>query len=175
MFASNGLLATKISDISSKIGLSYGLLYHYFKSKESIFIELVKRAINMSNENIENVCKTNLEPVEKLYSLIKSVLDSINNNLSAYYFILIIQVIVNESVPKETKELLKNFSKPVDMLCVLIKEGQNKGTIIDGNVEDITTTFWSIIYGIAIFKISDGENFKMPDYSILINMFKKKK
>ena len=36
LFAAKGLSATKITDISAASGISQGLLYHYFESKEEI-------------------------------------------------------------------------------------------------------------------------------------------
>lgn len=37
VFARRGMVATKISDIAKEAGLSHGLVYHYFNSKEEIF------------------------------------------------------------------------------------------------------------------------------------------
>lgn len=38
--------ATKISDIAQKAGMSYGLIYNYFKSKDEIYMSLIKRNLN---------------------------------------------------------------------------------------------------------------------------------
>ena len=44
VFSERGFAATKISNIASEAGLSHGLMYHYFKTKDEIFVELVRSA-----------------------------------------------------------------------------------------------------------------------------------
>ena len=42
LFIRKGYTATKISDISQAVGMSVGLLFHYFSSKENLYEELIK-------------------------------------------------------------------------------------------------------------------------------------
>jgi len=44
LFAEKGLLATSVQDIASRAEVSVGLLYHYFKTKEEVFDELIRYA-----------------------------------------------------------------------------------------------------------------------------------
>ena len=44
LFDQNGYSGTKISDIAEKAGISKGLTYHYFHSKEEIVLALLTRA-----------------------------------------------------------------------------------------------------------------------------------
>src|SRR5690554_8173982 len=48
VFARRGLAGTKVGDIAATAGLSHGLLYHYFRSKDEIFTELAKIAYQVS-------------------------------------------------------------------------------------------------------------------------------
>lgn len=41
VFARKGVSGTKVADIAAAAGLSHGLLYHYFRSKEAVFETLV--------------------------------------------------------------------------------------------------------------------------------------
>src|SRR5258707_14679243 len=43
VFARKGLAATKMADIAKEADISYGLLYHYFDTKELIFKATVER------------------------------------------------------------------------------------------------------------------------------------
>ncbi|HED23588.1 MAG TPA: TetR/AcrR family transcriptional regulator, partial [Firmicutes bacterium] len=49
-FTAKGLFATKVKDIAEEAGIAQGLIYHYFESKEEIFIELIKEALDKMNE-----------------------------------------------------------------------------------------------------------------------------
>ena len=42
LFSENGYFQTSIADIALKSNISKGLFYHYYKSKEEIFNEIVK-------------------------------------------------------------------------------------------------------------------------------------
>jgi len=50
LYAKKGLSATKITDIASASGISQGLIYHYYRSKEEIFVELIGIAFARLNE-----------------------------------------------------------------------------------------------------------------------------
>ena len=39
VFAENGIRLTKISNIAKEAGISHGLVYHYFESKEELLYE----------------------------------------------------------------------------------------------------------------------------------------
>lgn len=43
VFAEKGIARSKISDIASAAGLSHGLVYHYFESKDAIFEAIVEQ------------------------------------------------------------------------------------------------------------------------------------
>jgi AcrR family transcriptional regulator len=45
LFASNGFHATTINQIARQAGISKGLLYNYFKSKEDLLSEIIRRSI----------------------------------------------------------------------------------------------------------------------------------
>src|SRR5271154_1135621 len=40
VFEDNGFLEARISDIAERAGLSHGSFYHYFESKEEVFLEV---------------------------------------------------------------------------------------------------------------------------------------
>ena len=42
MFERKGFLSARVSDITTRAKISYGTFYHYFDSKESIFLELAQ-------------------------------------------------------------------------------------------------------------------------------------
>ena len=46
LFSEKGYFETSISEISSKSKISKGLFYHYYKSKEEIFDEIIKESID---------------------------------------------------------------------------------------------------------------------------------
>ena len=45
LFVRKGYAATKVSDIAEAVGMSTGLMFHYFDSKEKLYEELVKLGV----------------------------------------------------------------------------------------------------------------------------------
>jgi len=62
VFIRKGFAATKISDIAVEAGMSNGLMYHYFQSKEEIYAELVRRAAMFSRRLLEQSRRTAVNP-----------------------------------------------------------------------------------------------------------------
>ncbi len=66
VFVHKGFAAAKMSDIATEAGISYGLMYHYFQSKDEIYAELVKDAIDSSRCVIEHATPEGGEPIDKV-------------------------------------------------------------------------------------------------------------
>jgi AcrR family transcriptional regulator len=174
IFARRGLAATKIGDIAAAAKLSHGLVYHYFESKEKVFIELVNRAMESATESVKMVDAMPLEPLEKIKTISEYVTRSIyEDEESAYYFLLMVQAYVSDANPEEIRTLIRDVFRPDIIMQKIVEEGQKQGTIYDGNPGDYSTLYWSAIQGLALTKIAYGINFKMPSYELLLRIFKK--
>jgi AcrR family transcriptional regulator len=172
VFAKKGFAATKISDIVARGGMSHGLVYHYFRSKEEIFFDLLKRAIATSVQSITQVEALEIPPLEKVRMIAQYILGGIESyEDSAYYFMIVLHASVMD-VPKEMAELISSSIISIRSLANIIAEGQKTGEIREGDPFGMTVTFFAAIEGLAVYKLAmDG--FKMPDPEILVNMVKK--
>jgi AcrR family transcriptional regulator len=172
VFAKKGFAATKISDIVARGGMSHGLVYHYFRSKEEIFFDLLKRAIATSVQSITQVEALEMPPLEKIRMIAQYILGGIESyEDSAYYFMIVLHASVMD-VPKEMAELISSSSISIRSLANIIAEGQKTGEIREGDPFGMTVTFFAAIEGLAVYKLA-MEAFKMPDPEILVNMVKK--
>jgi AcrR family transcriptional regulator len=174
LFAKRGLAATKISDIAKNANLSHGLIYHYFQSKEDIFIELVSRALEESAKELREADGLPLESLDKIETIAENVIKGIDETEdSAFYFLLMIQAYVSDANPKEVKELMQNSSITNEIILKIVEEGQKSGSIGDGNPQDYVMIFWALIQGLAFYKLLAGEGFKAPSTKLLLKMFQK--
>ena len=55
MFARQGFHACRVSDIADEAGVAYGLVYHYFKSKDQVLNELFTERWSLLLAAIEEV------------------------------------------------------------------------------------------------------------------------
>lgn len=92
LFAQNGYHATSISQIAKKAGISKGLLYNYFDSKEELLIKVIDNGFNELIENFD-LNKDNIltdEEFEYFLHFMFKILDS-QRSFWRLYFSLILQ------------------------------------------------------------------------------------
>lgn len=64
LFANNGFTKTSISAVAKKAGISKGLIYHYFDSKQAILEGIFKQLIDLNDEVLD--MSEDLQPEEKI-------------------------------------------------------------------------------------------------------------
>ena len=74
LFAVNGLAGTKISRIASDAGMSQGLMYHYFRSKEEIYVALIRHAFSRMNTAVRALEALPVTAREKIETAIVQLL-----------------------------------------------------------------------------------------------------
>jgi len=173
LYAKKGLSATKITDISSASGISQGLIYHYYRSKEEIFVELIGIAFARLNEACRWLESQPLSPKEKIKFAIEELLKLLEQDENAArYHLLIAQATASEAIPDEAKGIIeKENTFPYEVIARIITEGQKYGSIKKYDAKELALVFWTSINGLAIYKAVHGEKFKAPDSNILTSMF----
>lgn len=174
VFARRGMVATKISDIAKEAGLSHGLVYHYFKSKEEIFMTLVQKALDSSLNVIYYAHEQVGTPLEKLRWMTEQIIKSIDNGDEILLFLIMIQASTSDIVSEEVKEMLtgEHAVSPVMATIPLIVEGQKVREIKQGDPVQLAVTYYAFIQGLAINRIQ-WEECPMPEANLIMNIFKK--
>lgn len=174
LFATKGLGATKITDIVEESGISQGLLYHYFRSKEEVFVELIRHALQGMNAAARALEKLPLTPTEKIARAITELLRAMSENDDfARYFLLVAQANFSEAIPEEARAIIKEESdEPHEVMARIMRSGQQDGSIKKHRAEDLALVFWVLMKGFALHKAARGAEFTLPDTRILIDFFK---
>ncbi|RAS75916.1 TetR/AcrR family transcriptional regulator [Priestia endophytica] len=174
VFARRGMVAAKISDIAKEAGLSHGLVYHYFKSKEEIFMTLVQKALDSSLNVIHYAHEQVGTPLEKLRWMTEQIIKSIDKGDKILLFLIMIQASTSDIVSEEVKEMLtgEHAISPVMATIPLIVEGQKVGEIKQGDPVQLAVTYYAFIQGLAINRIQ-WEECPMPEANLIMNIFKK--
>src|ERR1700704_1817374 len=76
VFARQGFHTCRVSDIADEAGVAYGLVYHYFSSKEEILDTLFLERWDVMLEAISEVDASPRSPREKLYAIAGFIVDS---------------------------------------------------------------------------------------------------
>ncbi len=173
LFATKGLAATRISDIASASGMSQGLVYHYYRSKEDIFVEIISNAFEKINTASLELERLPLSPREKIRLTLETLLQGlVSHEDTGLYYLLIAVATASEAIPNEAKKIIsaKN-AVPYEVITRIIREGQKDGSLKNYDAEALALVFWTSIKGLAIHKATHREKFKVPDPEILMSMF----
>lgn len=173
LFASKGLSATKITHIAQKSGISQGLLYHYYSSKEEIFTDLVKTAFERLNMACKYLYNLDVPPQKKIRYGMESILENLAvSDSSANYHLLIAHASLSEDIPVEAKAIIQKENQvPYDIIEKILREGQKEGTIKKHDAKDMAVLYWTTVKGLAMHKAVHPRKFVPPDINILMSMF----
>jgi len=110
LFATNGFHATTISSIAKEAGISKGLLYNYFESKE----ELIKAIIYSGLENIDRLIDPDKDGIltgDEMEFLLTRFFDMLQNDTSFWklYFTLFVQQPIIKLVQEKLTKSLTNY------------------------------------------------------------------
>jgi TetR/AcrR family transcriptional regulator, fatty acid metabolism regulator protein len=76
VFARQGFHTCRVSDIADEAGVAYGLVYHYFSSKDEILDTLFLERWNVMLAAIAEADRTQRSPREKLQAIAAFIVDS---------------------------------------------------------------------------------------------------
>ncbi|SMP72173.1 TetR/AcrR family transcriptional regulator [Anoxynatronum buryatiense] len=173
LFAKRGLAATKITDIADASAISQGLMYHYFSSKEAIFVELISRAFDRLNQACRWLEEQSMPPLEKITFALTELLKLLDQDEhAACYHLLIAQATASDAIPDEAKAIiLRENTFPYESISRIMAAGQQEGTIKQYDADQLALIFWTSINGLAIYKAVHGTKYLAPNVEILVGMF----
>jgi AcrR family transcriptional regulator len=172
VFARKGLAATKMADIAKEAAISYGLLYHYFDTKELIFKATVERGTLAFERLIAEAREQTGTPWERILHLTTIILEGMKRFPEG--FLVTNQAFVNDSISPEIRNIAQEDSlRGFALFQELIIEGQKLGQIVEGNPGELTQLYFACIGGLgqslAYVGIPD-EDFPSPE--TLLRMLK---
>lgn len=168
VFSRRGIAGTKMSMIAAEAGISHGLLYHYFKSKDELFTTLVQMAMLGAQDAMKSIYELQGSPLDKIKYLTKEILDESGRP----YFKLIHQARTSEGVPEKVKELIAQYSLKsfVDELLPVFREGQQTGEIAAGDPGELIAAYLSVLSSLMMLNAQDEETYRLPSSDILMRM-----
>lgn len=168
LFSHKGLAATSSLDIAKQAEVSTGLMYHYYKSKEDLYSELIGTAMQESNIGMRYYADMDVSASEKVRLFTEHILAaSANDEKTSRYFLLMVQAMLDTSLPEQAKNYMKDIYKSSDILKEIIVSGQEAGDIKQGDPHKLTILFLSAIHGLCVYRLTLGEQFRAPDIEMV--------
>ncbi|MEH7503174.1 TetR/AcrR family transcriptional regulator [Neobacillus drentensis] len=170
VFALRGLVGTKMNMIAKEAGISQGLSYRYYSSKDELFIELVQEAMEETADAFASLEHMKGSPTETIKTLTTKMLDGSNR----HSFMLIQQVQTSDEVPDKAKEIVQRYSTTsfIEQLIPIFKNGQEKGEFCKGDPAELLILYFSVISGLMLLQTGEMEQDLVPDIHILMKMLR---
>ncbi len=146
LFVSKGYKETKITDIAQKASISVGLLFHYFESKENVYLELVKMGLEGTTYPLSTKYDSAITYFDKFTKELFIALQT--QPFIAKLFVLMAMAQRSEGTPKEVKEVALQVDT-IERFIPIIERGQKEGTIREGNSRALSMAYWCSIQGIV--------------------------
>lgn len=141
-----GYKGTSTRRITEIAGVSSGLLFHYFPSKQSLYEELVR--IAMQSFEFDDVADAT-EPLTFFLQQAGFVIGLLRDNpKSAAMFTFVDYAAQHPGISEMVDRWLKDFDL-ITRTTPIIELGQRAGSIREGNPEALSMAFWSALLGLA--------------------------
>ncbi|KUO63602.1 MAG: hypothetical protein APF84_18760 [Gracilibacter sp. BRH_c7a] len=172
-FATQGLFATRIADIAAGVGMAQGLLYHYYPSKDMIFVDLIDDALDKLNKASLYVKDMQASAREKILFALQELLKTIETSEQfSDTCRLIAQATNSTAIPEDAQQLIEEKRDiPYEAIATVMAAGQREGSVIAGDPRMLAILFWTSVNGLAIYYSTRKDAGEMPDYRILAKMF----
>ncbi|HEX6154048.1 MAG TPA: TetR/AcrR family transcriptional regulator [Solirubrobacterales bacterium] len=149
VFARQGFHATRVSDIADEAGVAYGLVYHYFKSKDEVLNELFIERWSLLLVAIEEADKTAASPREKLAAVATFIFDSYRHDPELMKVII---VEVTRAANSFGQTHLEEIRRAYESIAKIVADGQESG-VFRG---DVAPMFASLAFYGAIEQLLSG-------------------
>lgn len=144
LFVTKGFSETKISDIADSLGISVGLLFHYYESKEALYKSLVE----MGLEATKRPEKIGFDaPLDYFTKTIEGLFGAAKEQPWVFQMFVLMSQARRPGIPDEIRQLALSVDQ-IGSSAEIIKQGQQQGVIRSGDARSLSSAFWCSVQGI---------------------------
>jgi TetR/AcrR family transcriptional regulator, fatty acid metabolism regulator protein len=154
VFARQGFHSTRVSDIADEAGVAYGLVYHYFRSKDEVLNELFSERWSLLLAAIEETDRSGDTPRAKLGAVAAFIVDSYRHDPELMKVII---VEVTRAANSFGRTHLAEIRRAYESIAKIVAEGQKAGAFR----RDIDPIFASMSFYGAIEQLLSGWIFEV--------------
>jgi TetR/AcrR family transcriptional regulator, fatty acid metabolism regulator protein len=154
VFARQGYHNCRVSDIADEAGVAYGLVYHYFKSKDQVLNELFTERWSLLLAAIEEADRANTSPRAKLEAVAGFIIDSYRHDPELMKVIIVEVTRAANSFGRTHMEEIRRAYQGIEKI---VADGREQGSFRD-TVDPRFASMW--FYG-AIEQLLSGWIFEL--------------
>jgi TetR/AcrR family fatty acid metabolism transcriptional regulator len=149
VFAEQGFNRCRVSDIADEAGVAYGLVYHYFRSKDEVLDTLFLERWNVMLDVIRDLDGQDLMAREKLYAIASFIVDSYRHDPDLMKVII---VEVTRAANSFGQTHIEKISEAYELIAGIVARAQADGSFKD----TVTPRFAALAFYGAIEQVLSG-------------------
>jgi TetR/AcrR family transcriptional regulator, fatty acid metabolism regulator protein len=149
VFANQGFHHCRVSDVADEAGVAYGLVYHYFGSKEEILNQIFSERWQLMLDAIAEIDRRQVPAREKLYAVASFIIDSYHHEPDLMKVII---VEVTRAANTFGREHLEKIREAYAMIAAIVESARADGSF----KEDISADFAAMCFYGAIEQLLSG-------------------
>lgn len=169
LFARKGVAGTGVQEIADRAGISIGLLYRHYKTKDELFNELV----NMAGTGLFELTElfySDGDPRAILISVTEEIVSDLKESEEFQDFLTFITQALTSGIEGDALDaLLAQDKKLIAALANLIEKGQRTRGFRGGNPQELACAYMSTVQGMGIFKNVMKSDFTLPSVEVLLS------
>ena len=149
VFAREGFHGCRVADIADEAGVAYGLVYHYFRSKDEILDTLFLERWDLM---LEEIARVDAEPAparEKHAAVAGFIIDSYRHDPDLMKVII---VDVTRAANSFGRSHLEKIREAYELIGAIVASAQERGELRS----DITPTFAAMAFYGAVEQVLSG-------------------
>ncbi len=154
LFARKGL-SVKVAEIAEAAGVSQGLMYSHYQSKDALIAELVRQATEISSRSVVGIASDMGAIPEKIRQISGMMCGLfLDVPVAIDYFMFMVQVGTSGFSLPEDLSYGREHPNPVETLAQIIVQGQAEGSVVPGDPVQLSMIYWAAIQGLCCYAIT---------------------
>jgi len=149
VFARQGFHTCRVSDIADEAGVAYGLVYHYFRSKDEVLDTLFLERWNVMLDAIREIDARPIPAREKLHEVASFIVESYRHDPELMKVII---VEVTRAANSFGQTHLDKIREAYSLIAEIVRKAQLSGEFRD----DVTPEFAAMAFYGAIEQVLTG-------------------
>ncbi len=151
VFARKGLATATITDIAAQAGVSHGLLYRHFASKEEVFAAVIDQSLANAERLAQSALAQPGTPWERICWITERIFPGTSLGNRPGYFMVVLHALTNEDVPEHIRaQAAKQGNVIYNVIRQFISDGQEAGQVIVGDPDQLARCYLACIQGLVI-------------------------
>ncbi len=154
-FAKYGYAGAKVSNLAKFIGISQGLLYRYFPSKEALFSDIINNWITARDTYYQDLIAERCSAKNKIILITRHLQASLSAD---FEIAAVFTIMENRCLTLGSDDIFEKWSSfPISILQKLIIDGQKEGVCYEGDSWMMSYSYWKLFSSICRDYIAYGK------------------